>query len=77
MASVIVNEKGELYRGFETEKARPVWVRNMHDDCVMEDAMADQVIRQLTQLGFTKFVKRDADGVKKKWVPTDLDASAA
>lgn len=75
MASVIVNEDGHLYGGFESEKCKPIWFRNKRPECVLEDHVADQVCRQLTQLGFTKFVKRDAAKVVKKWVPNELDAS--
>lgn len=77
MASVIVNEKGELYAGFDSETSKPLWRRNKVPACVLDDGMAATVVSQLKQLGFTKFIQRDADGVAKKWVPTDLDASAA
>lgn len=77
MASVIVNDRGELYAGFDSEKSKPIWRRNKTETCVLDDGMAEAVVRQLTQLGFTKFIRRDADGVAKKWVPSDLDASAA
>lgn len=73
--SVIVNKDGHLYGGFETERARPIWFRNKRAECVLEDAVADQVVSQLTQLGFKEFAKRPADGVAKKWVPEELDAS--
>lgn len=75
MQFVIVNDRGDLYRGFDSEEAKPKWVRGMRPDCRMEETVADQVVKQLTQLGFAKFVKRPADGVVRKWVPADLNAT--
>lgn len=75
--SVIVNEYGELYGGYNGEEGRPIWFKTKRPACIIDDAIADQVMKQLTGLGYTKIVKRDANGVARKWVPTDLDASAA
>lgn len=77
MQFVIVNDRGDLYRGFDSEEAKPKWVRGMRPDCRMDESLADAVVSQLTQLGFSKFVKRPADGVVRKWVPADLNATAA
>jgi len=74
MQCVIVNDKGELYAGFED--GRPKWLRSKREESVMDESTCDAVVKQLTGLGFTKFVKRPADGVIRKWVPADLDASA-
>ena len=77
MECVIVNDRGDLYRGFDSEEAKPKWGRGMRPECRMDEATADAVVKQLTQLGFTKFVKRPASGVVRKWVPADLNATAA
>lgn len=78
MDSVIVNEKGELYGGFDPKTNKPVWFKTMRDGCLITDAkLAEAAVRQLKALGFDKVVQRDAHGVKRKWVPTELDASAA
>lgn len=74
---VLVNEDGHLYAGFSSETSRPVWAKLRREECVLDEPMADSVLRQLTQLGFTKIAKRDAFGIARKWVPQDLDASAA
>jgi hypothetical protein len=70
-----VNKDGELYGGFETASAKPVWFRNKRPECVLEESVADLVMRQLATLGFKDFTKRPADAIAKKWVPKDLDAS--
>lgn len=76
MAAVIVNDKGELYAGFSSEQSKPIWRRSKCKECVLEEAIAETVVRQLKQLGFDKIIQRDADGVARKWVPTDTDAAA-
>ncbi len=73
MNCVIVNANGLLYAGFEGGK--PVWRKMKSDKCQMEEAVADAVVRQLTDLGFTEFTKRNANGVVRKWVPEDLSAA--
>lgn len=75
MASVIVNDQGKLYEGFSTDEARPIWRVSKSHKCILDDAVADQVLSQLHQLGFTKCAKRPAGGVARKWVPEELDAS--
>ncbi len=40
MASVIVNKDGELYGGFETERAKPIWFKTKRAECVLEDSVA-------------------------------------
>lgn len=77
MEFVIVNDRGELYQAFDSEKSKPKWVRGMRQECRLGEDVADLVVRQLTRLGFTKFVKRPADGIARKWVPEQLDASGA
>lgn len=74
MNYVIVNDAGLLYGGFQ--EGKPVWFKTKRDDCVMDEDTADACVRQLTQLGFGKVVKRIAGGVIRKWVPADLDATA-
>lgn len=75
MQCVIVNKDGHLYGGFETEKARPVWYRSKRAECVMDEPTCDTVMRQLAQLGFKDFAKRDAQTIAKKWVPETVDAA--
>lgn len=75
MQYVIVNDEGCLYAGFETERARPVWRRTKVRECLIDEGIVDTVISQLKQLGFTKVAKREAEGVVRKWVPEDLDAT--
>jgi hypothetical protein len=75
MDYVIVNDAGLLYTGFDSEKGKPMWAKVKRPECVMTEAVADAVVRQLTQLGFTKFVKRASAGVIRKWVPSDTDAT--
>lgn len=77
MASVIVNEDGELYGGYNGEEGKPIWFKTKRDACVLDDAIAKQALKQLQQLGYDKTVIRDAGGIIRKWVPADLDASAA
>lgn len=77
MASVIVNDEGELYGGFDPQSSRPVWFKTKRDGCILDDEIARRALSQLHQLGYTKTVIRDAHGVLRKWVPADLDASAA
>lgn len=74
MQCVIVNEEGELYAGFQDGK--PLWYRTKRPESVLEEPIADTVVRQLKGLGFEKVIKRSANGVARKWVPADLDASA-
>lgn len=76
MASVIVNEDGELYGGYNGEIGKPIWFKTKRDACVMEDEMARLAFKQLQGLGYEKIVLRDAAGVIRKWVPADLDASS-
>lgn len=76
MASVIVNEDGELYGGYNGEIGKPIWFKTKRDACVMEDEMAKLAFKQLSGLGYEKIVLRDANGVIRKWVPADLDASS-
>lgn len=77
MSSVIVNEKGELYGGFDPKTNKPVWFKTMRDGCkINDDKMAEAAVRQLKALGFEQVVQRDANGVLRKWVPAELDASA-
>lgn len=75
MASVIVNEDGELYGGYNGEIGKPIWFKTKRDACVMDDAMAKLAFKQLQGLGYEKIALRDASGVIRKWVPADLDAS--
>lgn len=75
MSSVIVNEKGELYGGFDSQTNKPVWFKTKRDGCEIPDAMAESVVRQLKGLGFEKVAQRDAHAVLRKWVPEDLDAT--
>jgi hypothetical protein len=77
MASVIVNEEGELYGGFSSEASKPVWFKTKRDSCVLDDRLAETALRQLKALGYEKIALRDANGIIRKWVPADLDASAA
>lgn len=76
MQCVIVNDKGEIYGGFSSETSKPVWFKTKRPGCDMAETMADSVLRQLQGLGFAKVAKRDANGVTRKWVPSDLDATA-
>lgn len=71
---VIVNDEGLLYGGFQDGK--PVWFKTKRDDCVIDCKVAEMAVKQLKALGFGKVVVRDAGGVIRKWVPSDLDASA-
>ncbi len=73
MSSVVVNDAGLLYGGFQ--EGKPVWFKTKRDDCVMDDATADAVVRQLKGLGFDKVIRRDSGGVIRKWVPSDLNAT--
>jgi hypothetical protein len=77
MASVIVNEQGELYGGFSSEASKPIWFKTKRDQCVLDDVIAKTALRQLKALGYERIVMRDANGIIRKWVPADLDASAA
>jgi hypothetical protein len=76
MASVIVNDEGSLYGGFSSEGSKPIWFKTKREDCVLDDAMARMALKQLHGLGYTNTVIRDANGIIRKWVPADLDASA-
>jgi hypothetical protein len=75
MTYVIVNEEGQLYGGFDSEKSRPIWFKTMREGCGMPESIADAAMKQLAALGFSKIVKRNAGGVIRKWVPADLDAT--
>jgi hypothetical protein len=77
MDCVIVNDQGQLYGGFSSEGCKPIWFRAKREGCTMDEKTADAVLRQLLALGFTKIAKRDANGIIRKWVPADLDASTA
>lgn len=77
MSSVIVNEDGELYGGYNGEEGKPIWFKTKRDACILDDEIAKMALKQLQGLGYTKTVIRDAGGVIRKWVPADLDASAA
>lgn len=76
MASVIVNDDGELYGGFSSEASRPIWFKTKREQCVLDDALAQAALRQLKALGYEKIALRDANGILRKWVPADLDAAA-
>lgn len=76
MASVIVNEDGELYGGYNGEIGKPIWFKTKREACVMEDEMAKLAFKQLRGLGYEKLAIRSAEGVIRKWVPADLDASS-
>ena len=75
MSSVVVNEHGLLYGGFQ--EGKPIWFKTKRPDCVIKDETAEAVVKQLKGLGFEKICVRNAGGVIRKWVPADLDASAA
>lgn len=77
MSSVIVNDEGDLYGGYNGEEGKPIWFKTKRDACVLDDEIAKAALRQLQQLGYDKTVIRSAEGVIRKWVPADLDASAA
>lgn len=77
MASVIVNEDGELYGGYNGEEGKPIWFKTKRGACILDDEIAKAALKQLHGLGYEKTVIRDAGGVIRKWVPADLDASAA
>jgi hypothetical protein len=72
---VIVNGKGELYYGFDSQDHRPIWKKTQPDKCQLTEEMADMAIKQLKALGHEQIVKRPAGGVIRKWVPADLDVS--
>lgn len=74
MECVIVNADGELYAGFLDGK--PHWIRTKRTECLMAEPLAETVLRQLTQLGFTDLAIRDAAGIARKWVPKDRSAAA-
>jgi hypothetical protein len=74
---VIVNDEGELYYGFDSDSCKPVWKKTKREGCAMPEQLADAALKQLKALGHEKIVKRPANGVIRKWVPADLDASAA
>lgn len=76
MASVIVNEEGQLYGGYNGDEGKPIWFRTKRDACVLDDEIARAAFKQLQGLGYEKIALRDAGGVIRKWVPADLDASA-
>lgn len=76
MPSVIVNEDGELYGGYNGEIGKPIWFKTKRDACILDDATAKMAFKQLQGLGYDKIALRDAGGVIRKWVPADLDASA-
>lgn len=76
MSSVIVNEGGELYGGFNSETRKPIWFRTKRLGCVFDEETADKIVKQLKGLGFERIVKRDANGVIRKWVPADMDILA-
>lgn len=76
MASVIVNDEGQLYGGFSSEGSKPIWFRTKREDCILDDAMAKMAFKQLQGLGYEKIAIRDANGIIRKWVPADVDASA-
>ena len=73
MDCVIVNKEGELYGGFEDGK--PVWFKTKRPGVEMDEKTADTVLRQMTQLGFEDIAIRDANDIKRKWVPKALDVS--
>jgi hypothetical protein len=74
MDCVIVNSDGDLYAGFE--EGKPRYFRTKRDSCVMDEALANTVLRQLHALGFTQTCIRPANGVIRKWVPSDHNAAA-
>lgn len=76
MSSVIVNEDGELYGGYNGEIGKPIWFKTKRDACVLDDAIAQQAFKQLQGLGYEKIAIRDANGIIRKWVPADLDAAS-
>ncbi len=73
---VIVNDKGELYYGFDSQAGKPDFKKSKRDGCEMTEQMADMAVKQLKQLGYERIIKRPAGGVVRKWVPADLDASS-
>lgn len=73
---VVVNEGGELYGGFSSEASKPIWFKTKRADCVIDCSVAALVVKQLHGLGFTKVAVRPAEGVIRKWVPADLDATS-
>lgn len=75
MATVIVNEDGELYGGYNGEEGKPIWFKTKRPACILDDKIADAAFKQLKGLGYEKIAKRDANGVARKCVPEDLDAS--
>jgi hypothetical protein len=77
MASVIVNEEGELYGGFGGEGSKPIWFKTKRADCIIDDDnLAKMALKQLHALGYDKTCIRDANGIIRKWVPSEVDASA-
>lgn len=76
MASVIVNEEGHLYGGYNSEESKPIWFKTKREGCVMDDAIAKAALKQLIGLGYEKICIRDANGILRKWVPADLNAAA-
>lgn len=61
MAFVITNEDGEFYGGFDSVEARPVWYGVKRKNCYLDEPVADLVLKQLGELGFTKLKKKYAD----------------
>lgn len=61
MSYVIVNEDGNFYGGFDSEEAQPVWYGVKRKNCYLDEPIADLVLKQLGQLGFTKLVKEHAE----------------
>lgn len=76
MSKVIVNDAGEVYGGYSSEESRPIWFKTLRPQCVMPEEIAQMALKQLKQLGHEKVALRDANGIKRKWVPADLDAAA-
>lgn len=76
MASVIVNEEGELYGGFSSEASKPIWFKTKREACILDDEIAKLALKQLKALGYEKLALRDANGVIRKWVPADMDILA-
>jgi hypothetical protein len=74
MQCVVVNAEGLLYGGFG--EGKPHWFKTKREECVFDESIADQVVRQLKGLGFEDVAKRDANEVARKWVPKSLSAIA-
>lgn len=56
MQYTISNEEGEFYAGFQD--GEPVWSKTPGSQTLFDEWIADAILKQMTQLGFTRLKKK-------------------